>query len=246
MKLIFLFLLFVSILFGRYEGSAFEEVLVVPKSSSNLLALSWQNAFCQTHQYKKECKRDSLRLLKNRRYDAQFVLHGLWPQPRDNIYCQVDEALIALDKNKHWRDLPCLALDTKVENALEEVMAGYASELHKHEWIKHGTCYGTEANAYYSDAISLSNQFNHSSLARLFRDNIGQSLTLKDIRKLADKSFGSGAGKSIELRCKAGLITEVWLHLGTGEKDLGKLLRKGKKVRSNCKYGHIDKAGFGR
>ncbi|MDQ7084316.1 MAG: hypothetical protein Q9M36_05020 [Sulfurovum sp.] len=27
-------------------------------SSENLLALSWQNAFCETHRYKKECKRD--------------------------------------------------------------------------------------------------------------------------------------------------------------------------------------------
>lgn len=228
------------------KNKSFKEAPLVKTSSSNLLALSWQNAFCQTHQYKKECKRDSKSLVKNRGYDSKFVLHGLWPQPRNNIYCHTDKALVQIDKNKQWRDLPCLALDIDLEKALEKVMAGFASDLHKHEWIKHGTCYGTDANSYYRDAISLTNQVNSSHIAKFFRDNVGKSVTLKEVRNLANKSFGRGAGDRIEMRCKAGLVTELWLHLGAGEKDLAKLLQKGKKVRSRCQDGRIDKAGFGR
>ena len=40
-----------------------------------LLAISWQPAFCQTHQKKAECRTQD-----KERYDADhFSLHGLWP-----------------------------------------------------------------------------------------------------------------------------------------------------------------------
>ena len=97
------------------------------------------------------------------------------------------------------------ALDEEVEEALAKVMPGFASELHKHEWIKHGTCYGTDANTYYEDAISLVNQVNQSAFGKIFSQNIGKNITLKQIRMLADKEFGRGAGNRVELRCKNGL-----------------------------------------
>ena len=215
-------------------------------SKQNLLALSWHNAFCETHRYKKECKRGLGNLLKRKASDTQFVLHGLWPQPRNNVYCNVAYDLKNLDKNKRWRDLPCLALDAEVEDALEKVMPGFASELHKHEWIKHGTCYGTGANKYYADAVSLISQVNNSALGKLFSQNIGKKITLKQVRNVVDRSFGRGAGNRVELRCNRGLVTELWLHLGSGSTDLATLLKKGKKTNSRCKQGRIDKAGFGR
>ncbi len=215
-------------------------------SKKNLLALSWHNAFCETHRYKKECKRDIGSLLRSKPHETQFVLHGLWPQPRNNVYCNVDKELIYADKNKRWRDLPCLALDENVEDALEQVMPGYASELHKHEWVKHGTCYGTDANEYYADAINLVNQVNRSALGKFFTQNIGKQITLQQVRTLADKTFGRGAGNRVELQCKGGLVTELWLHLGSGSDDLKTLLQSGKQMRSRCQKGWLDKAGFGR
>jgi len=216
------------------------------KSSQNILALSWHNAFCESHRYKKECKRDVQSFLRFKSHDSQFVLHGLWPQAKNKIYCHVDKALIQIDKNRQWQNLPCLAMDINIENSLKKVMAGVASGLHKHEWIKHGTCYGTNINSYFSDAIVLTNQVNHSALGNFFRQNIGKTISLKSLRKVANTSLGKGTGEHIELRCKAGLVTELWLHLGSGSTDLGKLLQKGKKIRSQCKQGRIDKAGFGR
>ena len=217
-----------------------------PSSKQNLLALSWHNAFCETHRYKKECKRNIGSLLRSKSHETQFVLHGLWPQPRNRVYCNVDKEFITADKSKRWRDIPCLALDDEVETQLFKIMPGFASDLHKHEWVKHGTCYGTEANAYFSDAISLVKQVNASALGTLFKQKIGKYISLKEVRTLANKTFGQGAGKRVVLQCKNGLITELWLQLGTGSDDLATLLKRGKPMYSRCKGGHIDKAGYGR
>jgi len=215
-------------------------------SKQNLLALSWHNAFCETHRYKKECKRGLSDLVKRKPRDTQFVLHGLWPQPRNNVYCNVEKDFVDADKRKRWRDLPCLALDDDVEKELEKIMPGFSSELHKHEWVKHGTCYGTDANTYYGDAVKLVKQVNNSALGKFFTQNIGKKITLKQVQILADKSFGRGAGSRITLQCNRGLVTELWLNLGSGSNDLATLLKKGKPKKSRCKSGFIDKAGFGR
>ena len=213
-------------------------------SKQNLLALSWHNAFCETHRYKKECKRSIRSLLRSKSHEEQFVLHGLWPQPRKKVYCNVSKKDKSLDKAKRWRDLPSLALDKDTKEKLSYVMPGFASALHKHEWIKHGTCYGTDANTYYTEAISLLEQFNHSSLAAFFKISRGKRVTLTQIKKIAQKEFGKGASKSIAIQCKKGLITEIWLQLGSGSEDLATLLKRGKKLYSRCKGGIIDKAGF--
>ncbi len=210
----------------------------------NLLALSWQNAFCETHRYKKECKRDIFSLIRKKDSEREFVLHGLWPQPKNNVYCNLNRDVILKDKRRRWKELPNVDLDTKTAMALAKVMPGFKSQLHKHEWIKHGTCYGTNANQYFSDAISLVEQVNRSPIGRLFTENIGKKITLKEVRAIANKSFGRGTGDRIELRCHRGLITELWLHLGGDSKDLATLLRRGKKIYSRCKYGLIDKAEF--
>jgi len=218
----------------------------MPTSKQNLLALSWHNAFCETHRYKKECKRNAGSLFRSKKRETAFVLHGLWPQPRNKFYCNVNHALVEADKRKHWRDMPSLGLDDAVKKELAEIMPGFASNLHKHEWVKHGTCYGTEANRYFSDAISLVKQVNVSALGTLFKQKIGKYISLKEVRALANKTFGQGAGKRVVLQCKNGLITELWLQLGTGSDDLATLLKRGKPIYSRCKGGRVDKAGYGR
>ena len=215
-------------------------------SQYNLLALSWHNAFCETHRYKKECKRSLLSFGKNKYRQKHFVLHGLWPQPRKNVYCNVEKDFVNADKHGQWRDLPCLAMDDAIEDRLAKVMPGFASDLHKHEWVKHGTCYGTDPQTYFEDAVSLVEQLNDSKVGNYFSKNIGKHVTLKQVRHVFDRSFGVGAGKRVEMKCKKGLITELWLHLGSGSDDLGALLHSGKQVRSRCQKGLIDRAGYGR
>jgi ribonuclease T2 len=170
----------------------------------------------------------------------------LWPQPRSNVYCNVSRKEIELDKRKQWKRLPSLKLKSEVKEALSKMMPGFASGLHKHEWIKHGTCYGTDANKYYADAISFVCQVNDSALGKFFTQNIGKRISLREVQTLADKSFGRGSGKRITLQCKGGLVTELWLNLGSGSQDLATLLQRGKPHYSRCKGGRIDKAGYGR
>jgi len=215
-------------------------------SENNLLALSWHNAFCETHRSRKECKRSLFSIGKGKYSHKYFVLHGLWPQPRTNIYCNVEKDFVNADKHGQWRDLPCLAMDDEIDARLAKVMPGFASELHKHEWVKHGTCYGTDPQTYFEDAVSLVEQFNASKVGDFFSTNIGKHVTLKQVRHLFDRSFGIGTGKRVEMKCRKGLITELWLHLGSGSDDLGTVLKRGKQVRSRCQKGRIDRAGYGR
>ncbi len=210
------------------------------RSEENLLALSWHNAFCETHRYKKECKRGIFLKHTN---DGNFVLHGLWPQPRHKVYCNVSKRYIIADKHKQWQKLPEPKITPQTKKLLREVMPGVDSNLHRHEWIKHGTCYGTDAEQYFSDAITLTQAVRQSRIADFFRKFSGKRVTLQRIRELFDKVYGKGSGKSVELRCNRGMITELWLHLGSGD-TLSKMLRNGKRVHSRCDRGIIDRAGY--
>jgi len=215
-------------------------------SKQNLLALSWHNAFCETHRYKKECKRGVSSLIRSNAKDKSFVLHGLWPQPRSNSYCHVSSSEKQLDKNRKWNKLKSLGLSSDTKQKLKAVMPGFSSNLHKHEWIKHGTCYGTSADVYFSTAANLVNQVNSSALGAFFSTHMGQKITLKEVQNLADKSFGRGAGRRVALQCHKGLVTELWFYIGSGSDDMATLLQQGKPTHSRCKSGRIDKAGFGR
>ena len=212
----------------------------VERPEALLLALSWHNAFCEVHRSRRECRET-----RGSRYsDIRFVLHGLWPQPRDNIYCNVPQTLRQYDKNRQWHRLPILPLSDGTLTALLHLMPGSASNLHRHEWVKHGTCYRSDPESYFREAISLTEQVNRSKIGLFFSQNIGKTVTLKQIRFKVDESFGKGSGKKVEMKCNKGMVTELWFHLGNGSGELSQLLKKGKSVRSRCHKGRIDRAGF--
>ena len=215
-------------------------------SQNNLLALSWHNAFCESHREKKECRRNMFSLYRSKHRETHFILHGLWPQPANKAYCGVERKYITMDKYRHWNKLPDIGLSKETKERLSEIMPGVQSNLHKHEWYKHGTCYGTDAESYFKEAITLLNQFHDSEVSDFFEKNIGKRVTLKQVRKHFDQSFGTGAGKRVEMRCHKGLVSELWLHLGGESEALGTLLRNGEEIHSTCDRGLVDRAGFGR
>jgi len=212
-------------------------------SKQNLLALSWHNAFCETHRYKKECKRSMFSFGRAKYSEKHFVLHGLWPQPKNKIYCDVDSHTVTMDKHKQWNRLPDLGLSDELRKRLQKVMPGFSSNLHKHEWIKHGTCYGTDANRYYEDAISMVEQMNDSKVGDFFKSHIGKRVTLQQVRAVFDRSFGLGTGKRVELKCNKGLITELRLNVGSGSDALGTLLKQEKQTQKQCQNGNVDTEG---
>ena len=76
-------------------------------------------------------------------------------------------------------------------------MPGVLSGLERHEWIKHGTCFGGEANAYFNRAAGLAEQVNASPVRALFASRIGQGVTSAEIRappsiRVSAKARGRG------------------------------------------------------
>ncbi len=212
------------------------------KQPEYLLALSWQPSFCETHSRKKECRSQT-----RNRYDAtHWSLHGLWPQPRSNAYCGVSYMDKGIDRNKKWHLLAPVKLSQKTATELAFVMPAVASNLQRHEWIKHGTCYGSDAEDYYSDAISLTNQINNSIVGKLFNRGVGKSVSLKQVRAHFDKAFGKGAGKKVDMRCdKKGRVSELWINLKGEVLDdtkIASLLKGSIRAGSSCQIGVIDRA----
>ena len=189
-------------------------------SQDNLLAVSWQENFCKLNGYKKECKRF-------RRRDFgwnNFVLHGLWPQPRSKQNCS----------NKFER------LDKQTFQKLKIAMPSVISGLHKHEWRKHGSCYGTSEKEYFNDAMSLLKQVNDSPIRDFFLRNRGRIITKQSLNMIIKKSFGN-ASRKIQMVCKRGLITEIRFSLkGDARRDsLKTLLKDAKPFRGGCQKGRI-------
>lgn len=212
-----------------------------------VLAISWQPAFCERAKRRPEC-----RTQKSGRYDtSHFSLHGLWPQPGNRQYCNVNQRLIETDKRRRWRDLPPLGLSKQTQRDLWRIMPGSRSFLHRHEWIKHGTCYSNTPERYYRDSVAVMEAVNASAVRDLFARNVGRRLTNAQIRNAFDKAFGAGAGKRVRVSCKRDgkreLIVEITLGLSgpIGEKpDMAKLIAAAPPTKQGCPAGIVDPAGF--
>lgn len=219
-------------------------------SAHYVLAFSWQPAFCETAPRKPECRSQT-----RERFDARhFSLHGLWPQPGSNIYCNVPQAEISRDKQGHWRDLDVARINDAIWQDLRQVMPGTRSSLHKHEWIKHGTCYdGADIDTYYAHSLRLMNWLNQSSLRLRFESAIGKTLTGKDIRQALDRDLGRGAGDRLRISCKRdpdsdrNLIVEMTLGLSgdiAAADTLSGLVLAAPETDPGCPAGIVDAVGF--
>ncbi len=164
-----------------------------------VIAVSWQPAFCEARGRTPECRSQT-----PDRFDASnFSLHGLWPQPRSRDYCGVSERDIRLDKNRRWHDLSWERLDEGLWRKLQQVMPGTRSGLHKHEWIKHGTCYdGAGQDEYFANSLQIMEALNASQVQTLFAGSVGRHVSGDDIRAAFDASFGAGAGERVRISCK--------------------------------------------
>lgn len=221
------------------------------ESTENLLTLSWQPAFCEARPGKKECRDLNDGHLPHT--TQQLSIHGLWPQPKGNDYCGVPANIRNLDTPDNWHRLPAPDIDTETADALKAAMPGFASFLHHHEWIKHGTCYFGErgADEYYDDTLYLTGLVNDSAVGDLFFNNVGKEITGAEIRAAFETSFGNGSGERVLIKCKSDsgrtLINEIWISLGgtiTETSDLGDLMRAADPTGMGCKRGIVDPAGL--
>ena len=212
-----------------------------------LLAISWQPAFCELQRSATECLTVTVG-----RFDADhFSLHGLWPQPESNAYCGVPARDRAVDQRHGWDLLPepPIAKDTRFK--LNVAMPGTASNLHRHEWIKHGVCYGADANTYYRTALALLDQVNSSKLREFMSGRIGNTVTVGQLKSEFEKSFGAGTGAALAVRCNKGggdaMVGEIWINLKGTLSDttpLKSVLDTSAPARSNCNKALVDRVGL--
>ena len=134
---------------------------------------------------------------------------------------------------------------------LDEAMPGTQSGLDRHEWIKHGTCYGTSAEEYYADALDLMLALNTSDVAELFAGNIGRKITLAQVRQDFDAAFGPGAGDRVSMDCAPDgnrtIITELTIGLTgdiTGPDDFAALIAAASPTDGGCRSGMVDPVGL--
>jgi ribonuclease T2 len=233
---------------GENQNPTGGESSASSKSGKFLLATSWQPAFCESGagESKKECVTET-----NDRFDAShFTLHGLWPQPRGNYYCMVSASDKRDDENHNWDNLPEPALSPQARAELDKIMPGTQSNLQRHEWIKHGTCFGTGPEAYFLTAASLIGQINNSAVQRLVATNVGKTVTAADLQAAFEQSFGAGSAGAMSIECsKDGertLISGISINL-QGVLDQATLLQNvldlSQHPKPQCAQGIIDPVG---
>lgn len=218
-----------------------------PPATEYVLALSWQPAFCETNGQKPECRWQT-----GNRFDASYLsLHGLWPQPSTRAYCKVDPKLRQASEGGKWKDLPDLDLRLSTRTDLDQMMPGAKSFLERHEWLKHGTCYpAADAEAYFEDALRLLKAVNGTGVPRLMMDNVGRSVSTKDIRARFDEAFGEGAGERVRVACKDDgsrrLISEITIGLKgdiAGGAPISSLILASPPTDAGCPGGVVDPVG---
>jgi ribonuclease T2 len=238
-------------------GSANGTVVSTPSQASvavsdgkpfYVLAMSWEPAFCEGLSGKVECKTQAATSFEA----SHLVLHGLWPQPRRKVFCNVDKALAAADDAHQWEALPEPELSAATKAALDQVMPGTQSLLERHEWVKHGSCYpGAKAETYFGDAMRLMTAINASAVQAFVAANVGKTIQSADLRARFDEAFGRGAGDRVRVACKPDgnrqLITEITLGL-KGDISAGtpvaELIAASSPTDAGCPSGIIDPPGL--
>ena len=218
------------------------------KSGKFLLSASWQPAFCESSagQGKQECVTQT-----NKRFDAtHFTLHGLWPQPNGNFYCTAATKDKSNDETHNWDALPEPKLSDDTRAKLDIVMPGTQSNLQRHEWTKHGTCFGTGPETYFGTAISLMDQLNNSAIQKLVASNIGKEVATADLQAAFEQSFGPSSASALAIDCSKGggrtLISGISINLQGSLNPTTKLqsvLDTSQHPKSQCAQGVIDPAG---
>lgn len=212
-----------------------------------LLALSWQPAFCESQPNKRECRTQT-----GDRFDAtHFTLHGLWPQPQSLKYCGIPASERATDERRRWEALPWLNLKAETRRQLDMAMPGTASGLERHEWVRHGSCFGSDAETYFRTALALLEQVNQSQLRETLAVRVGETVTASQLKNAFEQSFGPGAGRALGLRCSRDgtrkLISEIRIKLGHPVTDSTRLkdaLDLSSPASSNCNAGVVDRVGL--
>ncbi len=150
-----------------------------------LLALTLEPAFCEDgNQRIGQC-----RALDGAAFErTPLVLHGLWPEVRQNGAWPRDCAG------------PRLALEPATRAELGRWMPGAREGLDRHEWRTHGTCSGLDDDEYFRAAIAATRRANEA-LGEAIRRQAGRGTTAGELRAAADRAE-PGFGQHLVFMCR--------------------------------------------
>lgn len=196
----------------RYQPSGKEGCEQRPGlADSNVLALSWQPAFCQAYGYsagKPECKK----LMPDSYQATHLVLHGLWP---NQDRCGQQYGFCNVEPRSQDCDYSPLKLSTSVAANLKQLMPSYAygSCLERHEWYKHGSCQVLSANDYFTLAMRLNREADKTALGQFLHEHVGETVKRAQLREIVRESFGKDASRKVYLGCKKGMLVHIYIQL---------------------------------
>ena len=201
-------------------------------SSSSLLVVTWGPSLCSVEPSNSGCRSGHVK-----RLGQTFVLHGLWPQPSTEQYCDVPRQVS--DRQRTPVPLP-----DDVRNRLQTMLSD-PSFMTTHEWYAHGTCSGVAPPEYFSVATDLAREAIRV-LNPVFATSSGRQVSARSVRQRFDAEFGGGAGMRVGLSCKTGrdgdVAYEVKLSLpavvdlrdGAGGLPLARALSRGPAIGPGC------------
>lgn len=214
-------------------------------TDSSVLVVTWGPSLCRVEKSNRGCASGHVGEL-----GRMWILHGLWPQPRDNEFCGVPEELASRARNTHGTDIPTVEISDSLNTDLQSLMSD-SRVLVPHEWYTHGTCSGVTPEAYFGAAVALTDQA-RAVLDPLFSDAEGERFTQNAVRERFDDAFGPSAGERVGLTCRnvtgeGRVIYEIQLSLppvaamraADGPLSLGDQLAKGPPIPGTCHSGHV-------
>jgi ribonuclease T2 len=156
-------------------------------SSSSLLVLTWGPSLCKVEPSNSGCQSGSVG-----KRGRTFVLHGLWPQPINEQYCELPKRAAEHKRNP-------VPLPEDLQQSLKALMSD-SEVMTTHEWYAHGTCSGVGAPEYFAVAAALAEEAVRV-LDPLFTKAPDRVSSL-ELREAFDAEFGRGAGGRIGMDCR--------------------------------------------
>ncbi|MBW8639835.1 hypothetical protein K1W69_21755 [Hoeflea sp. WL0058] len=214
-------------------------------SKSSVFTLNWAPAFCKTDPENEGCSSGRLARLGD-----QLIIHGLWPQPYENDYCEVPEKEKLAAEHGHLDQLPPVDI---AQPMFDRLLPHYSrKENLAYEWLKHGSCSGVGQDEYFEDIEDLFGQVS-GVLEPLFRDAAGGMLKVETIQEKLDATLGHRAGSRFKLVCgkahgiSGDVIVEAELSLPRVEdlrrdgalKPLKDLLTHAPRIEAGCPEGLV-------
>ena len=204
---------------------------VASASSSSLLVVTWGPSLCKVEPSNSGCRSGHVGSL-----GETFILHGLWPQPSTEQYCDVP-------KRTPDRSRTPVSLPPALQTDLKAIMSDSAI-MTTHEWYAHGTCSGVAPPDYFGIAATLADQAG-TVLDPIFEQAAGQQVSSRAVRRAFDARLGAGAGKRVGLTCRnasgaGSIMYEVQISLPPvvdlhrDAPTLGDALAKGPTVPPGC------------